>query len=154
MRITDVLKQDRIKVCLTGTIKDELFTELIELASPDAPREVRDSHLAAVREREGLASTGVGKGVAIPHGKSDSLEELVGAFGITREPVEYNAIDGAPVRIVFLILAPRAEQRLYMRFLARVSRVLNNRVLRDQLLACAAAGSVFRTFSEYEDAHF
>ncbi len=154
MRITDVLKQERIKVYLTGTTKNEIFTELIDLAIPDAPAEERKRYLAAVHEREGLASTGIGKGVAIPHGRSSALGGMVAAFGITSEPVEYNSIDGAPVMIVFLILAPGDDQRLYMRFLARVSRVLNNRVLREKLISCGDAGEVFRTFTEYEDAYF
>lgn len=154
MRITDVLKPEQVKMFLLGKTKEELFDELVDLASPDATADERAEALTAVHEREAMASTGVGEGVAIPHGMIDGLDNLVAAFGLTEQPVEYDAIDHLPVRLVFFILAPGGQPQRYMRFLARVSRLLNNRDLRQRLLACADAGQVYREFVEYEDAHF
>ena len=114
MRISEILTEQQIRVPLVGATKEALFAEMVALALPAASDQERADALAAVHEREALASTGVGEGVAIPHGKLAHGETMVAAFGLTAGQVAYVAIDNKPVRLIFLILAPGDQPREYI----------------------------------------
>jgi PTS system nitrogen regulatory IIA component len=125
MQLSDFIDFDAIKTALPGGNKRSL---LQQLASGAAQRLGRDPAeiLASVVERERLGSTGFGQGVAIPHGKIEGLTRIYGQFARLSEPVDYKAIDGAPVDLVFLLLSPPDAGAEHLKALASVSRVIRH----------------------------
>jgi PTS system nitrogen regulatory IIA component len=122
MQLADFLDFDAIKTALPGGSKRALLQQLSNLA---AQRLAQDSPaiLASLNEREQLGSTGFGQGVAIPHGKIDGLGRIYGLFARLAEPVDYKAIDGRPVDLVFLLLSPPDAGAEHLKALAAISRV-------------------------------
>lgn len=133
MQLTDLLTVDRVKVPLGGRTKDEVLRELVELAVRERGPAVVGSVAGAVREREQLLSTGIGGGIAIPHGKSTDLDSLVVAAGTSRDGVDFDALDGKPVKLFFLLAGPESAAGSLVKALSRISRVLRREPLRDAL---------------------
>lgn len=131
MLLSELLSPGRVKVPLHGRTKDDLLRELVGLVArtPDDSREI----LAAVHDRERELSTGVGGGVAIPHAKTSRVDQLVMAAGIAPSPVDYDALDGQPVELFFLIVGPESSAGAHVRALARISRLLRREPLRAAL---------------------
>lgn len=125
MQLLDFLDFDAVKTALPGGNKRSLLQQLANLA---AGRAELDSAaiLASVSEREQLGSTGFGQGVAIPHGKIDGLKQIYGLFTRLAEPLDYKAIDGRPVDLVFLLLSPPDSGAEHLKALAAISRVTRN----------------------------
>lgn len=122
MQLRDFLDSDAIKTALPGGNKRSLLQQLANLAAQRLtlpPAAV----LASLTEREQLGSTGFGQGVAIPHGKIDGLERIYGLFARLAEPVDFKAIDGRPVDLVFLLLSPPDAGAEHLKALAAISRV-------------------------------
>lgn len=143
MRLTDILSEERVTTQLTAVSKDEALRALSQLFT------LADSGLdeAAVydvlSERERLASTGIGSGVAIPHGRIGALDRLRAAVAISPSGIPFDAIDGGPVRIVVGVLAPQHHTGDHLRVLARVSRLLRSREVRESLLAAQTPREAF-----------
>src|SRR3982750_2020998 len=125
MQLADFLDFDAIKTSLPGGNKRSLLQQLANLASQRLGIEA-PAVLASLTEREQLGSTGFGQGVAIPHGKIDGVGRIYGLFARLSEPLEYKAIDGRPVDLVFLLLSPVEAGAEHLRALAAVSRVARN----------------------------
>jgi PTS system nitrogen regulatory IIA component len=125
MQLADFLDFDSIKTALPGGNKRSLLQQLANLAGQ---RLQLDSAaiLASVSEREQLGSTGFGHGVAIPHGKVEGLSRIYGLFARLGEPVDYKAIDGRPVDLVFLLLSPPDAGAEHLKALAAISRVIRH----------------------------
>jgi len=111
----------------------------------------RRETLREVRLREGIGSTGIGKGVAVPHAKPAVCTELKACLGITRDPVPFDSIDGQPVRIFVLVLGPRNQAGRHLRFLARVARLLKKGERREALLSCTEADQAYEVLERFED---
>ncbi len=154
MRLTDFLKKEHIKVFLEGKNKEELINELADLLLSENSGIQIDEVKKAIFEREKVGSTGIGNGIAIPHARADMIEDLIVACGLTSTPIDFDSIDSLPVKIVFLILCSKAKPTLQIRFLARTSRLLHDRLLRDTLSSCTTADEVYQTIIDYEDKHF
>lgn len=154
MRLTDFLQKEHIKVFLKGKSKEELITELSEVLLSGNPDSQLDETKKAVLEREKLGSTGIGKGIGIPHARVDFIDDLISACGLTVEPVEFDSLDDQPVKMVFLILCPTSQPTLQIRFLARASRVLSDDQLRGRLFQCTTSDEVYQAIVDYEDKHF
>lgn len=143
MRLTDILIEERVTTQLTAASKDDALRALARLFT------LADSGLeeAAVydvlSERERLASTGIGSGVAIPHGRIATLDRLRAAVAISPEGIPFDAIDGGPVRIVVGVLAPQHHTGDHLRVLARVSRLLRNKDVREALLGADSPQAAF-----------
>lgn len=133
MLLSELLTADRIRIPLGGRTKDDLLRELVELATAGQDPAVGTSVLAAVRERETVLSTGIGDGVAVPHGKTPSLEALTMAAGALGQPVDFDALDGEPVDLVFLLVGPENAAGGHVRALGRIARLLRRPELRDRL---------------------
>jgi PTS system nitrogen regulatory IIA component len=131
--LSELLTVDRIRIPLGGRTKDDLLRELVELATAGEPPEVATAVLAAVREREIVLSTGIGFGVAVPHGKTAVVTEMRMAAGAARTPVEFDALDGAPVQLFFLLVGPESAAGGHVRALSRIARLLRRDDLRDAL---------------------
>ncbi len=154
MRITDFLKKECVKVYLQGTNKKEIINELLELILRDNPAINREEASRGVFKREKIESTAIGRGVAIPHARIESCNDICVAFGLLAADVDLNSLDSMPVKLVFLILFPKDKLNLQLRFLARAARLLQHGSLHDALMECKNSKAVLETFKNYEDKHF
>ena len=125
MQLADFLDFEAIKTAMPGGNKRSLLQQLAGLAGQRIGREPADI-LASVVERERLGSTGFGQGVAIPHGKVEGLGHIYGMFARLSEPLDYKAVDGQPVDLVFLLLSPPDAGADHLKALASVSRVVRH----------------------------
>jgi PTS system nitrogen regulatory IIA component len=147
--LTDLLTLDRIKIPLLATSKDELLRELVALLGNASGMDQEDV-LRAVREREAVLSTGIGYGVAIPHGKSAAVPELRMAAGRTAGPVDFDALDGRPVSLFFLLVGPESAAGPHIKALSRISRVVRRDDVRQQLIAAADRAAFMRALEDAE----
>jgi mannitol/fructose-specific phosphotransferase system IIA component (Ntr-type) len=154
MLITDYLKEECIDISLSGENREEVIKKLLDLILKSDPGINREEALEDLFAREKLESTAIGKGVAIPHARVEKTSGIKVAFGLLKNGLGFDSIDNKPVELVFLILFPKDEVGLQLRFLARVARVLQQSGLHDSLLACKSAKEVVDIFKIYEEKHF
>ena len=133
MKIMDFLNENAVTANISSTTKEEVIAELISLLASAQVIKDKDKLIKILLEREALGSTGIGEGVAIPHGKSESVKELVAAFGISQKGVNFDSLDGEPVYIFFLLVAPEDSAGPHLKALARISRILKDKYFRDTL---------------------
>ena len=125
MELSKHLTIDRIRVPLNATDKTAAITELVDvLSDTDGPID-RDVVLEAVLKREAERSTGIGYGLAIPHGKSDGCKKLVMAAGQPAEPIDFQSVDGRPVKFIVLLVSPPDQTGPHIQALAKISRLMN-----------------------------
>lgn len=150
MKICQLLSEKNILTDLVLKDKKEVINKLIDTLSG----QIDDDTLAKIRnavfEREDIMSTGVGKGLAIPHGKCKGLKKTHAAFALLGEPLEYDAIDGNPVSMVFLLIGPESQNSIHIKMLSRISKLMNNGDFRDHLLGCHSPEEVRQTFEQEE----
>ena len=116
-----------IKIGLESEDKDELFEELVDVLAKTKGRDFpRSAVLAAINEREDKMSTGIKKGIALPHGKAEGLTGLNGALGISRHGIEYSSLDGEPVYLVFMLVSSPKDSELHLAALKRLSILLDD----------------------------
>ena len=151
MLLSELLTADRVRIPLGGRTKDDLLRELVGLATAGEAPAVTASVLAAVREREGILSTGIGDGVAVPHGKTAALGELRMAAGAVSLPVDFDALDGAPVHLFFLLVGPESAAGGHVRALSRIARLLRKDSLRARLRAARSVDEFLQAIRESED---
>lgn len=154
MRLTDILTESRIELHLTADGKDEVIERLVDLVADGMPEKGRASILGSVKAREQLMSTGVGNGVAIPHGKTNAVESLIAAFGRCEEPVDYDALDGQPVTLVFLLVGPEDAAGPHIKALSRISRLLSYEDFRARLSNVDDPSEVMEAITEEERQYF
>lgn len=123
MKIVDLLNSSLINVDLQSEDKDELFEEMVQIFVHNGLLKDRAAALKALRDREAKMSTGVGKGLALPHGKIEEARELLVALGISRRGIDYNALDDEPVHIVIMVLAEMGNPGPHIQALAEISRL-------------------------------
>jgi PTS system nitrogen regulatory IIA component len=152
MKILEVLQKEAILADLKGTDKKSILEELVIPAAKIS--NIRQDLLVRVlMDRERLGSTGIGSGVGIPHGKLKDLESLVLGFGLSRNGVDFESMDGKPTHIFFLLLTPENSTGLHLKLLARISRLLKNESFREKLLNAADRDEIF-SILEAEDEDF
>lgn len=154
MKLKDLLSKDIIRIPLRNKKKSKIIEELVDILY--ASGRISDKHavLNAVLDREAVMSTGMGDGVAIPHAKSDSVDELVAAFGITSDPVEFESIDGKPVRMVFLLVGPTDQTGPHLKALSRISRLMHREDFRQKLAVCQNSDQVIDAIEIEEKKYF
>ena len=152
MRLTEFLSPDRIKVPLVGKTKEDVVRELLDLIPMSDP-ETRDRVFRAVLDREKFMTTGIGNGIAIPHGILKEGIALMGALGVTRDPVDFQAIDGKPVRLVFLLVSDETHLGRNMKALARIVRLLHREAFRKELTACTTPADMWGVIETEEARH-
>lgn len=152
MLLTDLLTPERIRIPLQSRSKDELLRELVEVITQHDSVEDPEDVLRAVREREAVLSTGIGNGVAIPHGKSSAVPELRMAAGLTRQPVDFDALDGQPVRLFFMLVGPETAAGPHIKALSRISRLVRKESVRSRLESARNAEEFHRALMEAESA--
>ena len=150
MTLLDILSADSTLIDLKGETKEDIIAELIDtLAVGDAISD-RDKVLQAVLEREKIMSTGIGDGIAIPHGKSDAVERLVAALGTQRRGVDFEALDGEPAYVFFLLVSPANVSGPHIKALARISRLLKNDDFKKKLIAAEASAEIIEIIGTEE----
>jgi PTS system nitrogen regulatory IIA component len=135
VKITDFLREKAISVELQAKDKEGVIREMVQLLVKAGEIKPADEEkiVPVLLAREALGSTGIGQGVGIPHGKSNVVRQLVGAFGISRRGVNFDSLDGETAQIFFLLLAPEDSAGPHLKALARISRLLKDRYFRDSL---------------------
>jgi len=151
MLISDLFKPEFIKINLEAEDKDEAFEELVDTFCQASGLAVREEILDAIQERERKMSTGVQKGIAIPHGKTTAVDKAYGVLGISRKGIDYDALDGEPVYILFMILIPQAESEVHLRILKRLAELLENPQFFTDLAAQNDPAAVNGVIRKYED---
>ena len=153
MKVIDFLRPDLVISRLTGTGKGEVLAEMsAHLAKhqsgidPVALRKV-------LEERELLASTAIGDGIAIPHGKLDTVEHLVGTLGRSVAGLEFDSIDGKPTHLVFMLVAPSSSTGIHLKALARLSRLFRDADFRRRLIEATDDAAMYRVIAD-EDAKY
>ena len=153
MKVTDILVREAAILDLSASDKDGVLGEIARsLAATDASVD-GDALLAVLREREQLQSTGIGDGVAIPHGKLGGIDKLLAVFARSSSGIDFDAIDGEPTRLFFALVVPEHSGGQHLKALARISRFLRDESFRDKLANAADLDAVFRAIEE-EDAKF
>ena len=138
MLLTELLSPDRVVVPLPASDRQAAIAALTRRLAEIAGAEYEEV-LGAVLERESVLSTGIGFGVAIPHARSAAVREVTMVAGVTPSPVPFDAIDGEPVRLFFLIVGPEASAGLHVKILSRIARLVRRESVRQQLLEAADA---------------
>lgn len=150
MKLSALLPASHVVVPLAARSKEEAIETLLAAMSFDSA-EQRDAARAAVFAREAEISTGIGRGVAVPHGRTAAVDRHVCAFGVAGEPIPWDAVDGAPCRLVFLCVSEEKDAAGHMRVLSQVARVLNNSKTRQALESAREGEDVRRVFLEDEE---
>ena len=153
MRIAEFLREDLVFPDLDASDKEGVLRELCGGLARAYPSLSADKLAETLLEREKLGSTGIGEGVAIPHGKLPGLPGLLAAFGRKRAGVDFAAIDGKPTYLFFVLFAPDNSAGLHLKALARISRLFKQPQLRQSILNAAGTPGIFRLISE-EDAKY
>ena len=154
MKISDILSTDVIAVNMEGADKEDAIKKIIDLAAKSNKILDLDKVSQTIFEREKLVSTGVGKGFAIPHGKTDSISDVVAAFAITKVPIDFDSIDGEPVRFIFLLIGKENLLNTHIKLLSRISRLMNKDEFREKLLEAVSPEEVLKIFREEEKNYF
>jgi PTS system fructose-specific IIC component/PTS system nitrogen regulatory IIA component len=149
MIVSELFEPEFIKIGLEAEDKDEAFEELTEAFCQASHLNIREEILDAIRDRERKMSTGIQKGIAIPHGKTSAVSKVCGVLGISRRGIDYDALDGQPVYLLFMILVPMKETELHLRILKRLAELLQNPQFFTDLAAQndpAAASGIIRKY--------
>ncbi len=154
MKISDILTEDLIKIHLQGDTKESVINEMIELISNSNKVLDKEKVRSAIFDREKIMTTGVGNGFAIPHGKTDAITDIIAAFGITENPIDYQALDEKPVRLLFLLVGKENMVGPHIKLLSRISRLMNKDEFRQKLLTLTSAADVIETIKTEESTYF
>jgi PTS system nitrogen regulatory IIA component len=153
MKIVDLIKRDMIVPALVATDKKGLLEELATYMASHHARIDRASLSRVLIEREQLASTAIGEGVAIPHGKLATVGEIVACLGRARSGVEFDSMDGQPTYLFFVLVAPESSTGAHLKALARISRVFKDPDFRKRLLEADDAETMYSVVAA-EDAKY
>lgn len=150
MKISDILNEKIISTDLDCRDKEDAINKIIDLASNSGLMLDIEKVRSCVFERENLVSTGVGKGFAIPHGKTDQIKDIVAAFAILKNPIDFDSIDLEPVNFIFLIVGKESLLNAHIKLLSRISRLMNKDDFRDKLAEAKIPLEVLNIFKEEE----
>lgn len=150
MILTQILQPTSIKAPLKSTEKDSAITELVDLLAENQLLLDRDSVLEAVFMREQTRSTGIGSGIAIPHGKCAGVDDLVMSVGIAHEPIDFQSIDNKPVKIIMLLASPLDRTGPHIQALARISRLMLDENFKTKLENATSPEEVYELISTRE----
>ena len=153
MKIVDLIKREMIVPALVATDKRGLLEELASYMAEHHARIDRAALARVLVEREQLASTAIGEGVAIPHGKLGSVGEIVACLGRARAGVEFDSMDGQPTFLFFVLVAPESSTGAHLKALARISRVFKDPEFRKRLLEAPDAETMYSVVAA-EDAKY
>jgi PTS system fructose-specific IIC component/PTS system nitrogen regulatory IIA component len=151
MFLHEVFPAKCIKVDLEAEDKEEAFEEMVDHFCQITRNNAREEILEALREREAKMSTGIHKGIAVPHGKTNVVDDVFGFLGISRKGVDYDALDGEPVYLLFMILAPPKDSEKHLRILKQLAELLENPQFYMDLLSQKDPQGAYGVICKYED---
>jgi len=154
MFLHDVFLPQLIKVNLEAEDKDEAFEELVDHFCQVTKSHARKEILEALKIREAKMSTGIQKGIAIPHGTTNAVESVCGVMGISQDGVDYDALDGESVYLLFLLIAPEKDSESHLRILQRLAELLGNPQFSQDLQTQRDQQSAYKIICKYEDMLF
>jgi len=150
MNLMQILQPNCIKVPVEGKDKQSVITELVDLLDANHLLSDRKVVLEAVLLREKTRSTGIGSGIAIPHGKCSAVKELIMALGIAEQPIDFESIDGKPVKIILLLVSPANQTGPHIQALAKISRLMLDESFKSKLEKCTSAQQAYELISKKE----
>lgn len=153
MKLTDILEESSIVANLEASTKTEALELLVNAMVTSIPTLDAQEMLRVLLEREELGSTGIGDGIAIPHGKSQELATIVSGFGLSKQGIDFDSLDGKPAHLFFLLVAPENSVGTHLKMLARISRMLKNVEFRQQLLKANSQHEIYQIIAD-EDAKY
>jgi PTS system nitrogen regulatory IIA component len=153
MQITDMFKKEYIIEELKANSKRAVLGELSEIFTRYHTGIQNEAMVEVLLDREKLGSTGIGDGIAIPHGKLKGLDSLVISFGRSREGIDFDSIDGKPVHIFFLLMAPESSTGQHLKALAKISRMLKDQEFRNSLMSAKNAEEIYRRIADKDESY-
>lgn len=150
VKVTDYMSENLIALDLKSKNKDDILKELSKIIEQSSNILKKDVMYKSLLEREELGSTGVGKEIAMPHAKTNDVSKLTIAFGIHREGVDFKSLDKEKVKIFFVFASPIKDSHIYLKVLARVSRLIRNEEFRKKLLNCQTGKEVIDCIDKEE----
>ncbi|HPX56032.1 MAG TPA: PTS sugar transporter subunit IIA [Syntrophales bacterium] len=151
MKIVDMLKKEFISTSLRSKDKEDVLSELCSLFAYGNVKFNHSAMVKALLEREKLGTTGIGDGIAIPHGKLADLDDMYIAFGKSEAGVPFEAMDGKPAHLFFLLVAPEQSTGQHLKTLAKLSRMLKDVQFRKRLMEARTSDELYRIISEKDD---
>jgi PTS system nitrogen regulatory IIA component len=148
MNLKTVLTAETINLHLKGSTKDEIINELLDMLVAAGKIPNRDAAFYAVMEREQKMSTGMKHGIAIPHGKTDTIQDLVACVGIAEKPVEFDSLDHEPCRIFIMTLSPLEKTGPHLQFLAEISLLFKSAEKRQEILSAQTPEAIIKILAE------
>ena len=148
MNLKTVLAKDTIRLHLKGTNKVEIINELLDILAEAKKIENREAAFTAIMDREEKMSTGMKHGIAIPHGKSSTIKDLVACIGVSDNPVDFDSLDHQPCRIFIMTLSPVEKTGPHLQFLAEISLLFKNDEKRREILNASTSDDVVKVLSE------
>ncbi|OGU66743.1 MAG: PTS sugar transporter subunit IIA [Ignavibacteria bacterium RBG_16_36_9] len=153
MKVYELLETKNILTEFKSENKNDVINELVDLLNGDERVIDLEEIKKCVFEREEKMSTGVGKGFAIPHGKTNSVNDILAAFGKSETPIEYNSLDGEPVHLVFLLVGKETLLAKHIKLLSRISRLMNNEEFRKKLIEAESKELIMKIFQDEEQSY-
>jgi fructose-specific phosphotransferase system IIA component len=150
MKISQVISQNKIQIINSIDSKKELIENLITLAGNDGSIKDAGQATSDVIARENVMSTGVGKGIALPHAKTDHIFSTSASLILLNNSIDYNALDGEPVRLCILLLSKTENISLHLKMLSHFSRLLNNESMRNKIMECNSPNQIFQEINYFE----
>lgn len=154
MNLFTLLDEQTVLPNLEVKNKKQVINAMVDVLESKVSETVLEEIRKGVFEREGVMSTAVGKGLAIPHCKTKAVSENYGAFARLSEPLDYDSIDGEPVQIIFLLVGPEAKHSHHIKLLSRISRLMNSASFRDKILLSDTKKIILEAFKEEEEKYF
>jgi len=151
MKLTEIMQPNLIKVPLEGTNKESVITELVDLLDANGLLDDRNVVLEAVMKREQTRSTGIGSGIAVPHGKCDAVKELVMSMGVAHKPIDFASVDGKGVTIVVLLVSPFDKTGPHIQALAKISKLMLDKQFKEAVEKAASAEELHELVSAKEN---
>jgi len=150
MKVLDFLSEQSIKIGLQSKTKEEIIKEMIDLLDKCGAVNDKQPVIEAVIEREKTMTTGIGNGVAIPHGKSIGILRLAAALCIVKEGVDFESLDKKPVKIIVLLATPLGPGGPHIRALSTIARILNKEPFREKLISCSRVNEIIEAIASAE----
>ncbi|MBU4377019.1 MAG: PTS sugar transporter subunit IIA [Candidatus Omnitrophica bacterium] len=149
MKIMDFLNKKAISANLKATDKEGVIKELVDLlVKADGVAGRKDEIVKILMAREALGSTGIGQGIGIPHGKTANVKSLVATFGLSKKGIDFESLDGEPAYMFFLLLAPEESAGPHLKALARISRLLKDKYVRDMLRQAETEKDIIKVITD------
>jgi PTS system nitrogen regulatory IIA component len=153
MKITDILKKEYIIEDLVSSDKESALDELSSFLKDKGMISNKETLQSALMEREALGSTGIGENVAIPHAKISAIDQIITVFGRSIKGIEFDSLDKKPVHFIYLVLAPMNSSGQHLKVLARISRLLKNKSLRESIISATEANQIYAIIAD-EDSKY